>query len=388
MPNLPLFNEIRQPGAVQLQRDSHAGLWFERFYDGYDANWETDQARTRQQQWLNELVHSSRGDADLMTQQAQALQRRVSALGGECRDIKAQGHFVTGMGLSHPLENGMAWHPTLGAPYLNGAAVKGLLRAFFEQWTEMPLEQIRQWFGYDGDKKKLTGDFIFFDALPLQPVKLEVDVMTPHYGDWYAQGGSITGTAGDNVSKLPADWHNPIPISFLVTKDIKLRFALAPRKPDKVDSEALHTLLEGLVYALEWLGAGAKTAAGYGRMTIDQQAEDRRKQDEAKRIQEQQAAEKERQQALAEAAENKRLSQLDPLDLKIEAVFHNAADKSLPNWQKLHQSLTPKNEWAEAERPIVAARIRSMMEAAGVWVPDEKSKKGERSRQILPFLEN
>ena len=39
------------------------------------------------------------------------------------------GRFVTGTGRSHSVENGFAWHPTLGTPYLSGSSVKGMIRA-------------------------------------------------------------------------------------------------------------------------------------------------------------------------------------------------------------------------------------------------------------------
>jgi len=56
----------------------------------------------------------------------------VSALGGEFAVFATDWHFVTGMGSSHPAENGFSWHPVLGTPYLPGAGVKGLLRAWME----------------------------------------------------------------------------------------------------------------------------------------------------------------------------------------------------------------------------------------------------------------
>jgi CRISPR-associated protein Cmr6 len=34
------------------------------------------------------------------------------------------------------VENGFLWHPTLGVPYLPGAAVKGLVRAYVEHWDD------------------------------------------------------------------------------------------------------------------------------------------------------------------------------------------------------------------------------------------------------------
>jgi CRISPR type III-B/RAMP module RAMP protein Cmr6 len=96
-----------------------------------------------------------------------------------------------------------------------------------------------------------AGSVIFLDALPIGPVALDADVMTPHYAPWYQDG------------KAPGDWHSPTLIPFLtVALGQTFQFALLPRTPaDAADCERAETLLR---QALETLGAGAKTAAGYG----------------------------------------------------------------------------------------------------------------------------
>jgi hypothetical protein len=97
-----------------------------------------------------------------------------------------------------------------------------------------------------------AGSVIFLDALPVEPVALDADVMTPHYGPWYQKGDP------------PGDWHSPTPIPFLtVAPGQTFQFALLPRTPaDKADCETTATLLKD---ALQTLGAGAKTAVGYGQ---------------------------------------------------------------------------------------------------------------------------
>jgi CRISPR-associated protein Cmr6 len=108
-----------------------------------------------------------------------------------------------------------------------GSAVKGLLRAWVEIWAELSdderLQRRRDWFGwvkgYMGDKKDQAGKLIFFDAIPIEPVKLTMDIMTPHYGKWYEQGHKIEGNnMVDLLQKqhecLPADWHAPVPVPF------------------------------------------------------------------------------------------------------------------------------------------------------------------------------
>jgi CRISPR-associated protein Cmr6 len=59
-------------------------------------------------------------------------------------------------------------------------------------------------------------------------------------------------------------------VPFLVVKEAKLLFGVAPRRPEFADE--LPPVFAVLKQALDWLGAGAKTAAGYGRMVENDSA--------------------------------------------------------------------------------------------------------------------
>lgn len=174
------------------------------------------------------------------------------------------------MGNPHPVENGFTWHPTLAVPYLAGSAVKGLVRA----WVEMndgglnydeKSALLKHWFGTE-DKEQVAeqaGNFIFFDAIPSEPPVLLCDIMTPHMGKWYEQGDDVQKNLNPDV--IPADWHEPVPVPFLAVKKALFVFSIAARNV-KHQAE-LAKIFTALDSALSWLGAGAKTAAGYGYMT-------------------------------------------------------------------------------------------------------------------------
>jgi CRISPR-associated protein Cmr6 len=183
----------------------------------------------------------------------------------------------------------------LGVPYLPASGVKGLLRGWVEVWMDHGSQDkkalIARWFGAakggDEDARNTStadsenaGSYLFFDALPSKPVQLDCDVMTPHMGKWYEKGADYTSTA--EASLAPADWHSPVPVPFLVAKSgTSFNFMVAPRLTGNPEIDAytnaeLPRVLTELKNALEWLGAGAKTATGYGRM-IDQKALDAQK---------------------------------------------------------------------------------------------------------------
>jgi CRISPR-associated protein Cmr6 len=181
---------------------------------------------------------------------------------------------VTGTGNSHPVENGFLWHHTLSTPYMQGSAVKGIMRSWLENQLgygaadsddqQTDFKVLQAFFGSDHkDPKKQTldqqaGNLIFFDALPIAQPELKVEIMTPHMGNYYADKGETA----------PADWHSPTPIPLLAVKQISLLFCIAPRL-GKIEATELAQLSTALQNALANMGAGAKTQTGFGRLKLD-----------------------------------------------------------------------------------------------------------------------
>ena len=267
-----------------LAENANVGLFFTRFYDGFDHGWEID--ADSKKGFIEETAKLASKDAH--TTHALALAQRqkrlCDSLGGQCITLETTGPFVTGSGLSHPVENGFTFHPTLGLPYLPASGVKGMLRAWVEVWMEHGTDAqcdalIHDWFGTPSDtpaNQVCAGSLIFFDALPTGATRMACDIMTPHMGKWYEKGGEIDA---NNFAKVaPGDWHSPVPVPFLVvSKGAKFQFAIAPRLIGEAaaDARALSNValaMGALKDALEWVGAGAKTSVGYGRM-VDVAAE-------------------------------------------------------------------------------------------------------------------
>jgi CRISPR-associated protein Cmr6 len=281
---LPLYAGASCPASPG--RDAHRGLIFERLFDRYVNGWEPI-GKQQQEQWAAnkrkwiDFCACKAGSPEDLERCARALTALVELLQGDVRAYRSDWHFATGLGLPHPVENGLGWHPTLGVPYLPGAAVKGLLRAWLEYWNEDTADsepaqrRIGAWLGRnEGDQAGGAGRYIFFDALPLEPPTLAADVMTPHLGKWYELGGEI-GDPARQPDRVPADWHDPVPVPFLVVKQARLMFAIGLRPGlSAADAtaarEELPAVWEMLTKALDWLGAGAKTAVGYGRFLLDE----------------------------------------------------------------------------------------------------------------------
>ena len=218
----------------------------------------------------------------------------VKALGGQCFDFQTTSSLAVGAGMEHPLENNLFFHPTWGVPYIPGSTIKGALRHFFTQYLEEKADAannneskqtiIQRIFGSDQANgtdepaqsqpdqsivQPTGGQYIFFDALP-KKFKLCKEIMTPHFGDWYAKGADIDQHYSSLVKAsevIPADWHDPNPICFLgVATQSVFQFAFAPNPgidPAHRD-EDLQLISQALEQQLKHFGMGAKTATGLG----------------------------------------------------------------------------------------------------------------------------
>jgi CRISPR-associated protein Cmr6 len=183
-------------------------------------------------------------------------------------DFKAQGYetkkltlftdyrLIIGLGGAHVLETGLILHPLYGFPYIPASSVKGLARAYAEIIANASPEECREIFGSEDKDRMLEtnreGKVVFLDGLPTKFPKLEVDIMNPHYGDYY-QG-----------NKPPADYLSPNPITFLtVASGQEFLFSLFSK-----DASLLEKAEKWLIGGLTDLGAGGKTNVGYGYFKV------------------------------------------------------------------------------------------------------------------------
>lgn len=271
-----MFSPLPEGRNVEdLPDGANRGLYFNKFVNRWPENpclGTFKGLETRKKDWLKKFA----GGVDASTAEASRIKSLAEALDGNACNYISTGPFVTGMGLEHPVENGFLFHHTLGVPYLPGSSIKGMIRAWAENWCALEekdedyknhIDEIWRLFGGPivRGKKEIrsagVGSLIIFDALPVSKVTLYTEVLTPHNGDW-----RITDKPLENP---PADWVSPTPIPFLAVKEgAMFQFAMAPRTP--ADADLLEPAFVYLQDALEWIGAGAKTAVGFGRFLSEE----------------------------------------------------------------------------------------------------------------------
>jgi CRISPR-associated protein Cmr6 len=283
---LPSHKAVREaPPRTGNLTESHAGLVWAKFFDHWSEPGSEDWpkppdpgegATGGKREWINHFTTNEPGapskpvgDAGLLAEYLRRRHALAAALGGESRRFRLRSGLVTGVGIEHPVENGFLFHPTLGVPYLPASGVKGLVRAWATHVLGAPGNEVARICGKlptDGSPDAGVGTVVFMDLLPTAPVRLAAEVVTPHVGDWLV-------TVSPEASP-PGDWIDPTPIPFLVIpagKDTPcFEAALLPNSRPPHDrpttAKALVLAWKWLEDALDWLGAGARTSAGYGRL--------------------------------------------------------------------------------------------------------------------------
>ncbi|NWF75600.1 MAG: type III-B CRISPR module RAMP protein Cmr6 [Nitrospirae bacterium] len=274
--NLPLPKETREYFGNEINRilkTSNFYLLFNRYVYSWQNGWQMEEKDSKEFRSAISKITFAKDYFNNLLDRRKAMIKSLQSAGWhvESFDATTDSRLIIGLGGTSVIETGMTLHPLYGFPYLPGSGLKGLTRAYAEIAIEpKPTgEELREIFGSeDKDPHNVAnnrqGKVFFMDGLPTLFPKLELDIMNPHYGDYY-QGKK------DSKERLipPADYLNPNLVTFLtVAAGQKFIFAVYSR-----DANLLAKAKKLLIGGLTELGAGGKTNVGYGYFKIDR-AED------------------------------------------------------------------------------------------------------------------
>ncbi len=187
----------------------------------------------------------------------------ITAAKGYSIYAKPEWRMVIGLGGNTALETDLTLHSLYGLPTIPGSALKGLTRAYVtgeiqkSEKEEDDSVDVKRIFG----TQEKEGTVIFFDAVPnpKEKIAFAVDIMNPHYPDYYKTQEQLEPI-------YPTNDQNPVPVTFLTISDTTFTFAVAPCKSEN-DNDAKQALA-WLKDALQSYGIGGKTSAGYGYMQL------------------------------------------------------------------------------------------------------------------------
>ena len=241
---------------VQMPKrgETHAGLWHDCYVRDFATNQQSDGNSTSADALLLEMEQFQ-----VNPYYTYCFKEWQKALSGT-----AQMHFCTatsdtrvlvGLGVDSALDTGLTIHHTYGMPYIPGSALKGLAASFARRrlgpdWLPDSPNYL-ELFG----TQEQSGVVDFLDAL-MRPEEGKApfakDIMSVHQFGYYSED-----------AKAPTDAEKLNIVSFLsVTKGQTFLIPLAG------DAAWCAIAIQILTQALSLEGIGAKTNAGYGRMTV------------------------------------------------------------------------------------------------------------------------
>jgi CRISPR type III-B/RAMP module RAMP protein Cmr6 len=269
-PLYPLPREAAKLVEQELARSgacANLGLQLHRYVPSAVLQFSLDYKKPspgERQRWLQALVKGYQPDTAFATAVYQRWNALTRALNARHFAAEVDWRMVVGLGGNSVLETDLTLQRNYSLPIIPGRALKGLTRSYAaqENWeVSIPDEQgnLQQRKKAEDDLSRLfgtldrAGSVIFFDAIPQDgQAKLAVDVMTPHYPDYYQK------------NRPPSNDQQPVPITFLTVTRTTFVFAIAPRTPDPGDRADAVLALALLKQALADYGVGGKTSAGYG----------------------------------------------------------------------------------------------------------------------------
>lgn len=242
--------QVQNP--LKNDASTHPGLLLEKWHEEWGLGGPKDFARIQ-------LARVTKATGDETLLQALLRRRRQALSHATAWTRKTAGPMTLHLSASGSFENaGICLHPLYGFAYLPGTGIKGMARAYAITIARAGAADINEVFGPDlieGQEDAACGGVIFYEAWPTRWPRLEVDIVNSHHKDYYEN------------AQPPEDWEQPVPVNFLnLKRGAEFEFAVAARKPTDSRAARLVSLAKEWVDgALVWLGAGAKTNAGYGR---------------------------------------------------------------------------------------------------------------------------
>ncbi|CAG8999680.1 MAG: hypothetical protein CENE_01659 [Candidatus Celerinatantimonas neptuna] len=274
--------------------------------------------------------------------------------------LTLENRLLIGLTGNGALETGCSLSRNYGMPYIPGSSIKGVVRAFVQRHLSEYASEISELLGSDDpDASSPQSALVTFHDAWWTPhgnnKPFVLDVVTTHHQAYY-----------NGKSEKPSDKDSPIPNHLLAVQGSFLFVLEGAPEHTRVCATMLKKALQGD-------GIGAKTAAGYGYMNVDD--------DLFKKIQRvYQDRIREREDASLSPVQKRLRSLTKQLKAQIDA---HKPDPSGNLREELKSAISDARSWN-------AADIQNLQEFAQkcikFWDPKKKNKKLKELRQLVMSL--
>lgn len=160
------------------------------------------------------------------------------------RELILDGKLCIGLGQVSVYETSLNLDFINGIPYIPASSIKGLVKSWINQEKcDLNIKDL-------GNENEI-GKVIILDTYPKYNLNITLDIMNPHFGNYYSSKGDLK----------PTDDSNPIPVNFPIVYNTVFEFTIISKL---LSQEVLIKWMNKIQEALSFNGVGAKTSIGYG----------------------------------------------------------------------------------------------------------------------------
>ncbi len=181
-----------------------------------------------------------------------------------------RGRLLIGAGL--PLETlGIFLEFPHGLPVIPGSSLKGVVRSVMDEGCLKDFKDFQELiFGSVGEEGG-SGRFIFVGGFPVNSNSkgkvLELDVLSPHYRNYYASKGAV----GDSEKGIEAFEDDVKPVIYVVVGEgVTYKFLIVVKSMRDLKMRVICKFIKELKRALEVHGIGYGISRGYGIFSVEE----------------------------------------------------------------------------------------------------------------------
>ncbi len=286
--------------------------------------------------------------------------------------VRLKSPLLCGVGHTHPSETSLTFEHNLGIPYIPASSVKGLVRfGYLLNFVRNNMDKLADRDCFNEEEETLVpdmfgiqtkrGKIVFLDAYPVNFPELKLDILNPHYKDYYQNDPPLP----------PADNQDPIPVRFLTVAP-ETEFVFRAVLHREIKNEAREQCLQAYKRILTEEGVGSKTSLGYG---LFEWIDEKEHPEVVKAVRDEERRKDQKRQEAEKKREQEKLASMSPDDRQIYKIQQLESDPD--RISELCQ------ECLEGDfGPKVFIALKEQLQKLGAWNPKKTTKNKSRQEKL------